>query len=69
MFYCYIVYFVAFGCDGGGDYNLCRHLALRHMIRGDSIMMILVKCLIFTVLMFAVVGIAAHALGLDKEDS
>lgn len=32
-------------------------------------MIVLVKCLICTVLMFAVVGMAAHALGLDKEDS
>ena len=31
-------------------------------------MIVLVKCLIFTVLTFAVVGIAAHALGLDNED-
>lgn len=31
-------------------------------------MIVLVKCLIFTVLMFAVVGMAAHALGLDKKD-
>jgi hypothetical protein len=31
-------------------------------------MIVLVKCLIFTVLMFAVVGMAAHAPGLDKEN-
>jgi hypothetical protein len=31
-------------------------------------MIVLVKCLIFTVLMFAVVGMVAHALGLDKEN-
>lgn len=43
-------------------------LSLRKMVTRDSIMVILVKCLIFTVLMFAVVGMAAHALGLDNED-
>ena len=32
-------------------------------------MIVLVKCLIFTVLMFAFVVMAAHELGLDKEDS
>lgn len=68
LFYCYMFILLLLAVMAVEAKTSAVILSLRKMVIRDSIMVILVKCLIFTVLMFAVVGMAAHALGLDNED-